>query len=147
VQSVQPNQTNPKPPSRRSVPFPRGIPPSCAFALCILRTVVLTPLRKTHTPLPLPQVPSPAASLPATDPQSVSRLPTVLSVPISSSSWLLRYPARRHVVAGAVVGFEEPRRLELERKVWTRGRRQAIAAAVMPRPGSTVDQMATSVLA
>jgi len=47
----------------------------------------------------------------------------------------------------AVAGFEEPRRWELERKVWTRGRRQAIAAAVMPRPGSTVDQMATSVLA
>jgi hypothetical protein len=39
----------------------------------------------------------------------------------------------------------ELRTLELERKTWKRGRRQAIDDAVMPMPGSTVDQIDTSV--
>jgi hypothetical protein len=34
--------------------------------------------------------------------------------------------------------------LERERKTWKRGRRQAIDDAVMPMPGSTVDQIDTS---
>jgi hypothetical protein len=39
----------------------------------------------------------------------------------------------------------EFRSLERERKTWKRGRRQAIDDAVMPIPGSTVDQIDTSV--
>lgn len=38
----------------------------------------------------------------------------------------------------------EPRSLERERNTWNRGRRQAIDDAVMPIPGSTVDQIDTS---
>jgi hypothetical protein len=42
-------------------------------------------------------------------------------------------------------GLLEPKSRERERNAWKRGRRQAIDEAVMPMPGSTVDQMATSV--
>lgn len=39
----------------------------------------------------------------------------------------------------------EPRSRERDKKAWKRGRRQAIDEAVMPMPGSTVDQIDTSV--
>jgi hypothetical protein len=42
-------------------------------------------------------------------------------------------------------GLFEPKSRERERNAWKRGRRQAIDEAVMPMPGSTVDQMDTSV--
>lgn len=42
-------------------------------------------------------------------------------------------------------GLLEPKSLERERNAWKRGRRQAMDDAVMPMPGSTVDQMDTSV--
>lgn len=39
----------------------------------------------------------------------------------------------------------ELRSLDREKDTWKRGRRQAIDDAVMPMPGSTVDQIDTSV--
>jgi hypothetical protein len=42
--------------------------------------------------------------------------------------------------------LDEPKSLERERKLRNSGRKVAIAAAVIPIPGSTVLQMATSVV-
>ena len=57
---------------------------------------------------------------------------------------LCTYPTRGSFQA-ETQGLLEFRSLERERNTWNRGRRQAIDDAVMAMPGSTVDQIDTSV--
>jgi hypothetical protein len=60
-------------------------------------------------------------------------------------SLLWTYPTRDTLQGSAPPRVDRPSNLERERKARKRGRKHAIDDAVMPMPGSTVDQMDTSV--
>ena len=85
-------------------------------------------------------------------PLAMSPLNPNSSAPSFGPLPLRKYPALPgfrddgHALLPLWLLVEEPRSFERERKVRKRGRKVAMAAAVMPIPGSTVLQIATSVV-